>query len=127
MTLRQYFLILAGGTVFALASFVLLLLKVNPETASGTVFAIFYGSLFLGLTGVLAMLGAGLRIGVLHKHAEPTRQVLIATRQGGLLSLLIALALWLQSRDMLAWWSLLLMVFLVTLLELVFISARFRR
>lgn len=127
MTLRQYFLILAGGTLFALASFVLLLLKVNPETASGTVFAIFYGSLFLGLTGALAILGAGLRIGVLHKHAEPTRQVLVATRQGGLLSLLIVLALWLQSREMLAWWSLLLMVFLVTLLELVFISARFRR
>lgn len=127
MTLRQYFLILTGGTLFAIASFVLLLLRVNPETASNTVFVVFYGSLFLGLTGVLALLGAALRIGVLHKHAEPTRQVLIATRQGGLLGLLISLALWLQSRDMLAWWSLLLMVFLVTLLELVFISARFRR
>lgn len=127
MTLKHYFLVLLAGMLLAWGSLLLIVLGTDPETAPVAVFGLFYGSLFLGLTGFLSLIGIGVRTGILHKHDTPSRQVLIATRQASLLALLIVLASLLQARGALAWWTVLLLIGAITVLELLFISTRFSR
>jgi Ca2+/Na+ antiporter len=127
MTVKHYLLIVVLSTLLAGASLGLLLTGTRPETATGVMMGMLYGSVFLFIAGVLALLGTVLRTTVLHKHDAPSRQILIATRQAILLSLLLTLGLYLQAHRQLHGWVILAMIGGVTLLEMLFISVRIHR
>jgi hypothetical protein len=124
MTLRQYLILMAAGTALAWAAVGAIIFTVDPSAAPTIVFAVFYASLFLALTGTLSIVGFLLRIFLLRKQLVVSRHVAISFRQAVLLALLIVIALFLRSRSLLTWWNALLIVAALTVLEFFFISTK---
>jgi hypothetical protein len=127
MTLRNYLWFMGAGTAFAAGALALILATVDPDTASGAVFAIFYACVFLAVTGLLSIIGFTARVFLLSKRLFISQEVAISFRQSMLIGALVVCALYLKSRDQLNWWTALLIVALLTLLEFFFISAKVRR
>ena len=126
MTIRHYLLLVLAGTVFAWSALALIMTMVDPVTARPVVFAVFFASLILALTGTFSILGFVSRVAILGKSFELSKQVAVTFRQASILSLLIAAALFLQSRSMLTWWNAVLAVALATVIESFFITAGMR-
>ncbi len=124
MTLRSYLASMFAGTVLAWTGVAMILTRTDPADARAVVLGIFYTALFLALTGTFSLAGFGLRMGLLKQQYFVSRQVLVAFRQALLLSLLLVIALMLQSKGILTWWNALLILGAVTLLESFFISAK---
>ncbi len=124
MTIRQYLLMMIIGTVFAWSAVLLIMTMIDPTDTQPVVFAVFFTSLFLALTGTFSVLGFTSRVALLGKRTLLSRQVAVSFRQAAILSVLITAALFLQSKSMLTWWNALLAVALATVLESFFISAK---
>jgi len=127
MTLKQYLLMMGAGTVLSWTAVALIVLTVDPADTQSVVFAALYFSLFLGLTGLLSITGFLLRVWLLRKDFVLSRQVLVSFRQALLLSLILVMALILQSRTLLNWFNAVLMIAGLTLVEFFFISTKVRR
>lgn len=127
MTLRQYLLMMGAGTLLSWTAVALIVLTVDPADTQSVVFAALYFSLFLGLTGLLSITGFLLRVWLLRKDFVLSRQVLVSFRQALLLSLILVMALILQSRTLLNWFNAVLMIAGLTLVEFFFISTKVRR
>lgn len=84
---------------------------------------VFYGIAFLATAGTATIIGLLIRRG----HADHTRAVHIAVRQGVLAGLAITIALALQSRRLLSWVNILFLIAALTLLELFWISVAAKR
>ncbi len=123
MTLRQYLVWFAIGTLIAWLGFFLVLTYLNPETTGQTGLIFFYASLFLSLAGTITLLGFGWRYWR-HRDDILFRHVSISFRQGILLSLAVVISLWLQANNLLTWWNLSLLVVGLTLLEFFWLSVR---
>lgn len=121
MTLRSYLIGMFISTLFCWASWVLILVYIDPEQASVIGFLSFYVSLFFAMIGTLTITGFYLRVWftkneVLFAHVIPS------FRQAILLSLILVVALILQSFRLLTWWDGALLVGSVTLVEFYFMS-----
>lgn len=127
MTLRQYLALMGIATAVIWSAVALIITQVDPDETQAIVFGIFYVALFLAMTGTLSIVGFLLRIWLLKQNFFVSRQVLIAFRQGVLLSMLIVAMLVLRSKTMLSWWMALLAVAALTALEFFFISAKVKR
>ena len=127
MTLRQYLLIMSLGTILSWGAVGLIMRTFYPTDIQSTVLIIFYISLFLALVGTFSLAGFILRILLLKQQLLVSRHVAISFRQGILLALLLIVALILQSKSMLSWWSALLAVLALTILEFFFISTKIRK
>src|SRR5687768_4702507 len=126
MTLRQYLLLMGVGTALAWSAVGLIIGTVDPTDTQPVVFGVFYASLWLALTGTLSIIGFVLRVALLKKQLVVSRHVAVSFRQAVLLSLLVVVSLFLQSRSLLTWWNALLIVAALTVLEFFFISAKVR-
>ncbi|MFH1145787.1 MAG: hypothetical protein V1707_02390 [bacterium] len=119
MKLKHYLLLMTLGTVIAWLSWVMVMNTVTPEAGYGQI--LFYISLLLACFGSFSLLGYAGR--ALFSHGQLAyQQVNVSNRQGVLLSALVSISLWLQASSLLAWWSVLLLVVLLTLVELFFVS-----
>lgn len=127
MSLKHYLILMGTGTALAATVLGLVLATVDPKTASGAVFAVFYACVFLTVTGLLSIIGFTARVFLLDKKLFISQEVAISFRQAMLIGALVVGALHLRSRDQLNWWTSLLMIALMTLLEFFFISAKIRR
>lgn len=121
MTLRSYLIGMFVSTLFCWASWVLILVYIDPEQSSAIGFLSFYVSLFFAMVGTLTIAGFYLRVWftkneVLFAHVVPS------FRQAILLSIILVVALILQSFRLLTWWDGALLVGSVTLLEFYFMS-----
>jgi len=124
MTLRQYLALMAVGTAISWSGVVLIVTAVDPADTQPVVFAILYVCLFLGLTGLLSILGFLLRVWLLRQEFLLSRQVLVSFRQAVMLSVLLVAVLGLQSHGLLNLLNGFLLVAALTLVEFFFISAR---
>lgn len=124
MTLRQYLISMSLATLIAWLAFALVLFLVDPASAEIAGLIIFYVSLFLAILGTISVLGFFLRVKLHKGEVILPREVAGAFRQGFFLSFLFVSALYLQSKDMLVWWNIVLLVGAVTILEFLFISYR---
>lgn len=124
MPLKHYLLLMAAGTALAWCAVGLVVGTTDPSVAQAPVFAAFYVSLLLALTGTFSLVGFVLRIGLLKRQLVVSRHVAVSFRQAVLLALLVTVALFLRSQGMLTWWSALLIVIALTLLESFLISAQ---
>jgi len=111
----------------AWAGVVLIVMSANPETASGPTFAIFYACLFLAVVGLLSMVGFSARVFILNHRLFISREVAVSFRQSLLMATLVVSSLWLLSRGQLNWWTGILMVVIMTLVESFYISGRVPR
>jgi hypothetical protein len=124
MTLRQYLILMGLGTAVSWTAVVLVLTTVDPDKTSAAVFAIFYASVFLAVTGTLSIAGFTARVLILKKQLFLSKEVAVSFRQAVLVAALAVGALVLQSRSLLTWWTAAILVAAMTVFEFFFISAR---
>lgn len=110
------------ATVLCWGGWLWVLFFVNPYEAGSVELLLFYSSLFLGLVGTLSIVGFIVRFLII-KHEFAYKQVKRAFRQGIMLALLVVISLYLQSQDLLVWWNLILLVFLMGGIEYFFAVA----
>lgn len=118
MNLKQFLTLMIIGTLLCWAMFLLVIFNMPPENGYMPLI-FFYLSLFLALVGSLAIAGLGTRMLIL-KNGIVFKEVKNSFRQSLLLSILIISALFLESRNSLAWWNILLLVFALAILEFLF-------
>lgn len=108
--------LLAGGCLTAI------LLYLDPNSSNILVFILLYLSLLISLAGIFTLMGFFIRrISRRRKSSLPIKLAVnnleISFRQGTLLSVIFVIALILQSQRILAWWYILILVFLISLTE----------
>lgn len=117
VTLRTSLSVFGLGSAFAWAAFLLIVFTIPPESAGVVGEGFFLGSLFLGLTGALTILGilgrvrASSLLPALHIGPAFRQAVLLATAAVGLLVL--------QRLRMLQWWNALLLGAALVIADLV--------
>ncbi|MFA6423931.1 MAG: hypothetical protein WCV83_01295 [Candidatus Magasanikbacteria bacterium] len=124
MTLKQYLLLMATGTIMCWVAWVFILFNVSPEQAGWIGFIFFYTSLFLGTVGTFSVIGL-----LLKKQKSSTddiifRQVKRTFKQGILFGIFIILSLILLQFNLLFWWNAVLLALLYIVLEGAIVSGR---
>ncbi|KKU48415.1 hypothetical protein A3H10_03275 [Candidatus Uhrbacteria bacterium RIFCSPLOWO2_12_FULL_46_10] len=125
MSLKQYIILMLVGTVLCWASWALVLIYLDPVSSGWLGFGFFYSSLYLALVGSFSLIGMGLRL-VFVKQGAVFRQVAIAFRQAFFFGFLVIAALFLQSKNIFTWWSMLFLVAALTLIEFAILVLRRR-
>lgn len=121
MSHNKYLLIIgAAGLVSWMAWFVVIQ-KLDPYESIGLAMAMFYISLFFALTCTFTVLGFYLRLW-LNKNEIYYHHIQIAFRQGLLLTVIALGCLTFQLMGILTWWSGLLLIAAVTLIEFYFVA-----
>ena len=114
---------MALSTAFCWLAWAMVILYINPFQAGILGFLFFYVSLLLALIGTFSLAGFLIRI-ILIKKEVISKLVGISFRQAILFAVLIVGLLFLQSKQLLTWWNILLLVLALTILEFFFISYR---
>ena len=119
MKIKSYLFFLFSVTIFAIASTILDIFNYNPYQSGLAVFANFYVSFFLSVTGVLAIAIFFLKIKI--KKGEWSQvHLLPAIRQASLVALSLTVLLILKGLKLLDWWVAGPLVIAIFLLELFF-------
>lgn len=129
MNYKKYLLIISALALVGWVSLILVIVKLDPCTgpgqstlchsvASGTL-ALFFLSAFFALTATFVLMGFGMRIW-LNKYELYLDHLEISFRQGLLLSLCTLTAAALLLLNTLTWWSGLLLIGIIILIELYF-------
>lgn len=123
MSFRSYLILMTLATVAAWISWAVVLHGVDP-TRSGVVgFLLFYLTFIMAVFGTIAILGLLIRLWR-SKGKLPSRIAIRSFRQGILLGILLTSSLLLFSQNWFRWWTMLLMVVIVALIEMTFLSSR---
>ncbi|MEA2113688.1 MAG: hypothetical protein U9P63_03485 [Patescibacteria group bacterium] len=122
MKLSVYLSGLIIAVLLASACLAAILIYLSPDMANPSVFILFYLSLFIAATGIFTLIGLFIRWisdrrGFSLSVNRAFRQLGISFRQGLLLTVILISALVLQSKDILTWWHLPLLVGMVGLAE----------
>lgn len=129
MTYRKYLFILTGTALVGWISFLLVIFRLDPCTAPGKItichsasalaLILFFTSAFFALTATFTLLGFGLRLW-LHQYEIYLDHLNISLRQGLLLTFCTLAAAALLLLNALTWWSGLVLIAIILLLELYF-------
>lgn len=114
------------ATVLSWVGVLLILLFVNPYEAGALGLLFFFTSFFLGLLGILSIVGFLVRY-IFYRHEFVYGQVKRAFRQGLLLALSLTIVLFLQAERLLVWWNLLLLVALIGGIEYLFLRGEIKK
>ncbi len=117
-------ILMALGSMIGWGAWFLVLFTINPFEAGLIGYLMFYLSATVALIGTLSLLGFVGRLWILHHEEIVLRQVTVAFRQACLFAFLILGSLFLQSKQMLAWWNVLIFVGFLAILELLALSLR---
>jgi hypothetical protein len=123
MNIRSYLIIMALTTITAWIAWVLVLHGVDPTRAGTLGFFLFYLTFIMAVFGTILILGLLIRLWRPHTQL-PSRLAMRSFRQAILLSVLITSSLILFSHLWFRWWTMLLVVMIVTLVEMAFLSSR---
>lgn len=110
---------IAVGAIFGLASFLLILFYANPKEASLWIIFLFYLSLFLGASGVLAFIGFLFRLKN-NSNLNRLESFKTSLRQSMFLSLLLVAILVLQKFKFFNWWIGLILFIGILAIEIFF-------
>lgn len=123
MSFRSYLILMTLATVTAWIAWSVVLHGVDP-TRSGVVgFLLFYITFIMAVFGTISVLGLLIRLWR-SKRELPSRLAIRSFRHGLLLSVLLTSSLLLFSQNWFRWWTMLLMVIIVALIEMAFVSSR---
>ena len=117
-----YYLIgIIVATVLGWASFFVVINNLSPFISGYLALSLFYSSLFIAVTGTLAILNYYLRM-ALNKNKNYYQNLNIALRQGSLFSVMIVASLIFQRLRVLTWWDAMLMLIIIFLVEYYFMA-----
>lgn len=105
----------------AWTAWVVVVHAIDPVHTGLLGFLLFYVTLAIALIGTLSLFGAGLRAWS-HPEEHPSRHTIRSFRQSILLTLLMLSICIMLSAGVLRWWSLILAVLIIGLIELIIIS-----
>lgn len=114
---------MAIATVAAWAGWIVVLVAIDPTSSGWLGFLFFYLTLGMAVMGTLSIAGAGIRVWT-KRDELVSRHVSRSFRQGLLLAFLCMGALGLLAAGLFTWWTALLLILLISLFELVFLSAQ---
>ena len=121
MTLRSYLIGMFICSLLCLGSWILILIYVDPTNAGLLEFALFYLSLFFGLAGIFTLVGFYFRR-LFAKNEIVFAHIGVSFRQGFFLAIILAGSLLLQNLGMFIWWTAILFIASITLLEFYFMT-----
>ncbi|MCK5085232.1 hypothetical protein KAK05_00805 [Candidatus Parcubacteria bacterium] len=119
MTLKTYLLEMIISTVVCFVSWVLILFYINPDTSGIMGKILFILMLFFFMTGFFTLTGFYIRKKLFHSNHE-FKMIGTLFRQGILFALIFTGMLVLNKFNMLFWWSALLFILAICLLEFYF-------
>lgn len=129
MTYRKYLFIIIGAAMVGWLSWILVITHLDPcrgpgqfticHSASEISLLLFFLSAFFALTATITLLGFGIRLW-LHHYEIYLDHFNISLRQGVLLTFCALGAMGLLLLNSLTWWSGLLLIAIVILIELYF-------
>ncbi len=125
MTLTKYLIFMGSSTLLCWGAWFLVVFFLDPENAGVIGLLAFYISLLLALTGTFFFFNFLFRH-LFNKEAIVARQVGLSFRQAISFAIIVIGALFLQSRGLLNWGNILLLILALTLLEIFFVSKRQR-
>lgn len=122
MSTRWYALFMLLGTIICWVALALVIRSTDPTTAPWFIFFFFYASLLLALLGTFTLLGFLWRIWQHREAVVLLRHVRKTFRQGILFAALVTGALYLRAHSWLTWWSILVLLFALVVIESLFLS-----
>jgi hypothetical protein len=123
MTLKKYLSTMLIVVAISWASWVMVLLAIDPFLTNWIGFSLFYGSLFLALLGTASLLGFIIRFVVLRQKLA-FKVVSDAFRQSFFFSFFLLAILFLLSMELFSWLNLLFLISGLSVLEFFLISVR---
>lgn len=121
MSFRVYLAIMAAATLCSWGAWVFVMFNTNPDESSALGFVLFYVTLFMGVVGLLTLVGTVYRVYVLKRNEALFRDVRISFRHAVLMGLIAVVTLALTSRAQFRWWTIPALVVGVTLVEYLFL------
>lgn len=123
MSFRSYLIIMSLATVAAWIAWAVVLHGVDPTRSGMVGFLLFYLTFIMAIFGTISILGLLIRLWR-SKTELPSRMAIRSFRHGILLSILLTGSLILFSQTWFRWWTMLLVVLIITLIEMAFLSSR---
>ncbi|MBI5037881.1 MAG: hypothetical protein HZC01_04230 [Candidatus Kerfeldbacteria bacterium] len=121
MSLKKYLIIMTTATLVSWIAWLFVFFFINPNEAGFVGFGLFYLSMLCALVGTFSLFGFFVRVWFT-KEQVIFRHLGVATRQSFFFSILIIGTLMLQGARMLQWWTVLLLILFLTIMEFFFIS-----
>ncbi len=122
MTLHQSLIIVAIALILGLASFALVIFRLNPYSAPQISIPLFFVSFFFFVSGLTTIIGFFARMLTRKKDEEFYNPLNVALRQGILLALCTCGLLAFQSMRTLTLWDSVLLVAIIVLIEVYFMA-----
>lgn len=119
MTHQKYLSIIGVAAALSWLGWLVVVIKLGPFESTGLALGFFFLTLFLALACTFAIFGFYVRLW-LNRNEVYYHHINIALRQGILLSVLTLAALALQLAGVLTWWTGLLLITSIVLIELYF-------
>lgn len=123
MNFRSYLILMSIATVSAWVTWFVVLHGVDPSRTGTLGFLMFYGTLAMAMFGSLAVIGLVIRLWRTPQELS-SRLTIRSFRQGILLTVLFTSSLFLFSQNWFRWWTMVLLVIIVGLVELLFMSTK---
>lgn len=121
MSLIRYLITMSIATLVAAASWVLVIIFLDPSATGVIGVMLFFGSFFLMVFGLASTIGFLLR-SLFQRREQPFRLVAISFRQAGLFAILLSVGLLLQSQRLFTWWTAFLLLVILSLVEAFFLA-----
>lgn len=116
MTHQRYIMIIGTAALVSWLAFYLVIEKLDPFASTGLSLALFFISLFFALTSTFTIVGFYLRVWF-NKNEIYYDHINVSLRQGILLAMITLGCLLFQLLSVLTWWSGLLLIGAVTMIE----------
>lgn len=121
MTHNNYLAIIGSAGLVSWVAWAVVINKLDPFESTGLALGLFYLSLFFALTCTFTVIGFYFRVW-LNKNEIYYQHIHTAFRQGVLLTIIALACLTFQIIGILTWWSGLLIIASITLIELYFMT-----
>ena len=116
MSHNRYIVIITFAAIISWMAFYLVITKLDPFMSTGLALALFFVSLFFALTSSFTVAGFYLRVWF-NKNEIYYDHINVSLRQGILLTLIALGSLMFQLLGVLTWWSGLLLIGAITMIE----------
>ena len=116
MSHNKYIVIITFAAIISWMAFYLVITKLDPFVSTGLSLALFFISLFFALTSTFTVIGFYLRVWF-NKNEIYYDHINVSLRQGILLTLITLGSLMFQLLGVLTWWSGLLLIAAITMIE----------
>jgi hypothetical protein len=123
MDLKKFLLSMSLATLLCWFGFFMVLIFISPQEITSLTFLLFYLILGLAVMGTFTIFGFLIRK-LFNKNELAFEHVIVSFRQAIWLSLILIISLYLQSKQLLAWWNAILLILGLGLIEFFYLSQK---